>query len=65
MYVYNRITYIRKCMIAIALLQLVLQLALSIGSNLNGKINIIRVYYIFYLQLFTSKSVKFLVDPNI
>ena len=33
------------------------QLALSYGSNLNGKINIISVRYIFYLQPYPGKSV--------
>ena len=58
-YVTKKIVYMHMFMIAIAL-----QLALSIyitssscRSNLNGKIDIIRVHCIFYLQPYSSKSV--------
>ena len=45
MFITELCTYICKCVIAIGLLQYFSYIALNIGSNLNGKINIISVHY--------------------
>ena len=58
-YVYNRISYI--CFVA----AFQLALMISIGSNLNGKINIFSVHYIFTYNLVLVNQYKVLAHPSL